>query len=96
LSEKRSRGHDFSFCELDFDDEEEEEVRLQRNQRILELQALGIVCTAENLYRTGGKRVYLLIAKIISNQGQRLEDHAPRLKDKSARPNRSKAKFERR
>jgi len=71
LSEKRSRGHDFSFCELDFDDEEE--VRLQHNQRISELQALGMVCTAENLYRVDGKRVHLLTAKtVIKDRGWKI------------------------
>jgi hypothetical protein len=48
------------FCEVDF--ENVEEARLRRNQRIVELQSHGMACTAENLYRVDGKRVYLLTA----------------------------------
>ncbi|MCY7285995.1 MAG: hypothetical protein LH679_21740 [Cyanobacteria bacterium CAN_BIN43] len=80
------------FCETDFDDAEE--ARLRCNQRFLELQAQGITCTAENLYCVDGKRVYLLTAELLSSQGQQGGDHAPRLKDKNARPTRYKAKFE--
>jgi hypothetical protein len=80
------------FCEVDF--EEAEEARLRRNQRLVELQGQGMTCTAENLYRVDGKRVYLLTAEVINPPGQKGEETTPRLKDKRVRPARSKAKFE--
>jgi hypothetical protein len=80
------------FCEVDFEDAED--ARLRRNQRLEELQSQGMACTAENLYRVDGKRVYLLTAEVVSSQGQKGEEQAPRLKDKNARPARSKTKFE--
>jgi hypothetical protein len=82
------------FCEIDFEDAEE--ARLRRNQRFEELQAQGMTCTTENLYRVDGKRVYLLTAEILNSQGQKEEDTTPRFKNKSFRPVRSKAKFENR
>jgi hypothetical protein len=36
----------------------------------------------------------LLTAEVVSSQGQKGEEQAPRLKDKNARPARSKTKFE--
>jgi hypothetical protein len=40
------------FCEVEFEDAEA--AHLRRNQRIKELQAQGMACTAENLYRVDG------------------------------------------
>jgi hypothetical protein len=80
------------FCEVEFEDAEA--ARLRRNQRIEELQAQGMTCTTENLYRVDGKRVYLLTAEIVSSQGQKGKDYSPRLKAKNSRPTRSKLKFE--
>jgi hypothetical protein len=82
------------FCEVDFEDAEE--ARLRRNQRIVELQKQGMVCTAENLYRVDGKRVYLLTSEMPSSQVRGIEDQTPRLKAKKARPARTKVAFERR
>jgi hypothetical protein len=80
------------FCEVDF--KGAEEARLRRNQRIVELQGHGMACTAENLYRVDGKRVYLLTAEVINSPGQKGEETTPRPKDKGVRRARSKAKFE--
>jgi hypothetical protein len=80
------------FCEVEFEDAEA--ARLQRKQRIKELQAQGMACTVENLYRVDGKRVYLLTAEIISSQGQKGEYHSPQLKARNSRQTRSKPKFE--
>jgi hypothetical protein len=80
------------FCEVEFEDAEA--ARLRRNQRIEELQAQGMACTAENLYRVDGKRVYLLTAEVVSSQRQGGEEQALRLKNKNTRPTRSRAKFE--
>jgi hypothetical protein len=82
------------FCEVDFEDAEE--ARLRRNQRIVELQGQGMVCTAENLYRVDGKRVYLLTSEMPSSQERGVEDPTPRLKAKKPRPARTKVAFERR
>jgi hypothetical protein len=82
------------FCEVDFEDAEE--ARLRRNQRIVELQKQGMVCTAENLYRVDGKRVYLLTSEMPSSQVRGIEDQTPRLKAKKPRPARTKVAFERR
>jgi hypothetical protein len=80
------------FCEVDSEDAEE--ARLHRNQRIVELQGKDMACTTENLYRLDGKQVYLLTADVVSSQRQKGEEQAPRLKDKNARPIRSRTKFE--
>jgi hypothetical protein len=53
-----------------------------------------MVCTAENLYRVDGNRVYLLTAEVINSLGQKGEETTPRLKDKGVRRARFKAKFE--
>lgn len=36
--------------------------RQLRDQRMLELQAQGMVCTSENLYNVQGQRVFILVA----------------------------------
>jgi hypothetical protein len=82
------------FCEVDFEDAEE--ARLRRNQRIVELQEQGMVCTAENLYRVDGKRVYLLTSEMPGSQVRGIEDQTPRPKAKKPRPARTKVAFERR
>jgi hypothetical protein len=82
------------FCEVNF--ESAEEARLCRNQRIIELQAQGMACSAENLYRVDGKRVYLLTAEELRASAQKGEETSPQLKDKKSPRTRSKATFERR
>lgn len=48
------------FVEADWDDPAV--ARQQRDQRMAELQAQGLICTSENLYTVEGKRVFLLVA----------------------------------
>jgi hypothetical protein len=49
------------FTELDWDDSET--ARQKRDERIEALQATGLVCTAEDLYRINdGRRVFMLTA----------------------------------
>ena len=49
------------FAELDWDDPEV--ARQKRDERIEALQATGLVCTAEDLYRINdGRRVFMLTA----------------------------------
>jgi hypothetical protein len=48
------------FRELDFDDAST--ARQQRDQRLTELQAQGMVCVGENLYHVEGWRVFTLVA----------------------------------
>ncbi|MBW4420581.1 MAG: hypothetical protein KME13_15325 [Myxacorys californica WJT36-NPBG1] len=49
------------FAELDWDDPET--ARKKRDERIEALQATGLVCTAEDLYRINdGRRVFMLTA----------------------------------
>jgi hypothetical protein len=78
------------FNELDFDDAAEALQR--RNERLLELQAQGMVCTHEDLYRVDGRRVYMLTATAPS--ADNLDEGTPRLKPRSGRPTRPSQKFE--
>jgi hypothetical protein len=80
------------FNELDFDDAEEALQR--RNERLLELQAQGMVCTHEDLYRVDGRRVYMLTATPPSSSEQGLDESIPRLKPRGGRPLRPSPKFE--
>ncbi|NDJ18914.1 hypothetical protein [Myxacorys almedinensis] len=49
------------FTELDWDNPDV--ARAKRDERIEELQATGLVCTAEDLYRINdGRRVFMLTA----------------------------------
>jgi hypothetical protein len=80
------------FCEIDFEDAEA--ARQQRDLRIEVLQAQGLLCIAENLYRVDGKRVYLLTADVPREDKQaaaELPDRLPRRRDRTGRPT---SKFE--
>jgi hypothetical protein len=79
------------FNELDFDDAAEALQR--RNDRLLELQAQGMVCTHEDLYRVDGRRVYMLTATPPS-ASDHLDEGTPRLKPRGGRPVRPTPKFE--
>jgi hypothetical protein len=48
------------FCEFDYDDAAI--ARQHRETRLLELEAQGMICTREDLYRVDGRRVFLLTA----------------------------------
>jgi hypothetical protein len=80
------------FNELDFDDAAEALQR--RNERLLELQAQGMVCTHEDLYRVDGRRVYMLTATPPSASDHGLDEGTPRLKPRGSRPVRPSQKFE--
>jgi len=80
-----------AFCELHFEDAEK--ARLHRTQWLEELQAQDMACTVANPYRIDDKRIYLLTAEVINSKGQRGKEQSPRLKDKDARPIRSRVEF---
>jgi hypothetical protein len=80
------------FNELDFDDAAEALQR--RNERLLELQAQGMICTYEDLYRVDGRRVYMLTANPPSSSDQGFDESIPRLKPRGSRPVRPSPKFE--
>jgi hypothetical protein len=80
------------FNELDYDDAAEALQR--RNERLLELQAQGMICTYEDLYRVDGRRVYMLTANPPSSSEQGLDESTPRLKPRGSRPVRPSPKFE--
>jgi hypothetical protein len=48
------------FMETDWD--EGVNARQLRDQRMLELQEQGMICTSENLYNVQGQRVFILVA----------------------------------
>jgi hypothetical protein len=82
------------FCEVDFEDAEE--ARQQRDLRVEILQAQGLVCVAENLYRVDGKRVYLLTADAPKANEPVTQERPSRSQPRRDRPGRSTNKFERR
>jgi hypothetical protein len=82
------------FCEIDFEDAAA--ARQQRDLRIVTLQAQGLVCLAENLYRVDGKRVYLLTADIPKPNEHLPSERPDRSQPRRDHPVRSTHKFERR
>jgi hypothetical protein len=79
---------------VDFEDAEE--AQQQRDLRVAVLQAQGLVCIAENLYRVDGKRVYLLTADTPKSNEPPTEKMHPRSQPRLACPVRTAGKFERR
>jgi hypothetical protein len=82
------------FCEIDFEDAAA--ARQQRDLRVEVLQAQGLFCVAENLYRVDGKRVYLLTADAPRDKEQTAAAPLARAQPRRDRPVRSTNKFERR
>jgi hypothetical protein len=82
------------FREVDFDDPEE--ARQQRDLRVAVLQAQGLVCVAENLYRVDGKRVYLLTADAPKSNEPPTEKRSSRSQPRRDRPVRAPGRFEQR
>jgi hypothetical protein len=82
------------FCEIDFEDAAA--ARQQRDLRIEVLQAQGLVCIAENLYRVDGKRVYLLMADVPGENDSATKESPNRAPRRRDRTRQSMGKFERR
>jgi hypothetical protein len=82
------------FCEIDFEDAAA--ARQQRDLRVEVLQAQGLFCVAENLYRVDGKRVYLLTTDVPRDNEQTTAAPLARVQPRRDRPVRSTNKFERR
>jgi hypothetical protein len=86
------------FLETDWDDARS--AQRQRDQRMQELQAQGLICTSENLYNINGQRVFILVAtppikerlsrgELVANREER-----PARSEGSQRPARPVPKFE--
>lgn len=74
------------FIEKDWDDAGA--ARQQRDQRAIELQAQGLICTCENLYTVEGQRVFVLVATPVVKERSQLS------RSNSPRPTRALPKFE--
>jgi hypothetical protein len=80
------------FREIDFDDDEI--ARQYRDHRLSELQAQGLICTREDLYRVDGRRVYLVVATPPNLREGLSEESSASPKRKGDRISRPKTKFE--